>query len=853
MRNETTKISLFILIAVIISACNTLKRVPNGKLLLTKNEILVNGKKESNEDITNQLYQKPNSSLLGYRLRLNIFNLAATNPDSIYKSKFIKNPEKYTKLSKWLSKKQVDRLGNSFYYSGIHTFLKKTGEAPMILDVKSTNRSLLRLQSYYFDKGYFNTKGEFKIDSVSKKKARVNYAISTGKPFILDTILIKINTPLLDSLYKINKGLTFLKSGKQYKKLDFDAERNRITADFRNNGAYYFQQNYVNYAIDTLNSNNKANIDINIENQSIREGDSTNILPFKLYKISDINIYTDNLTSKDKSTITDSVTYKNFNLFSKSKLKFRPKAITDAVFITKGSIFSDIKTTLTSRALGSLRVFNYPLIQYTVDPRDATANSLIANIYLSPRKKLSFGYNFDFTHSAIQDIGITASTSVSIRNIFRGAETLEIAARGNIGSSKEVANVNNNFFNVSEYGVDVKLHFPRLFFPLKTDRIIPKSMLPFTSFAIGYAKQENIGLDKQNFTSSMNYNWNPKQNIKARFELLNVQFVKNVNTSNYFNIYQSSYDVLNSLAQNSTYGVNPNYFNSDHDLIIESGTNGFSNDVLGANPSIVPSAADFNTIRSIEERRSRLTENDLIVSSSYSYSQTTKKDQNDNDFMIFRGKLESAGNLLSLLANTSKQLNNQDGNNKFFEVQYSQYIKAEGEFIKLWDLHRKRILAIRSFAGIAIPYGNSNTIPFSRSYFAGGTNDNRAWQSYGLGPGASGGINDFNEANLKLAFSAELRFNLLGQLNGALFVDAGNIWNVLDNVDDEKSVFKNLNSLKNSAVGSGFGLRYDFNFFVIRLDFGFKTYNPADEVSNKWFRDYNFSHSVVNIGINYPF
>ncbi len=853
MRNETTKISLFILIAVIISACNTLKRVPNGKLLLTKNEILVNGKKESNEDITNQLYQKPNSSLLGYRLRLNIFNLAATNPDSIYKSKFIKNPEKYIQLSKWLSKKQVDRLGKSFYYSGIHTFLKKTGEAPVLLDDKSTNRSLLRLKSYYFDKGYFNTKGEFKIDSVAKKKARVNYTISTGKPFILDTIAVKINTPLLDSLYKINKGLTFLKSGKQYKKLDFDAERNRITADFRNNGAYYFQQNYVNYAIDTLNSNNKANIDINIENQSIREGDSTKILPFKLYKISDINIYTDNLTSKDKSKITDSVTYKNFNLFSKSKLKFRPKAITDAVFITKGSIFSDTKTTLTSRALGNLRVFNYPSIQYTVDPRDTTANSLIANIYLSPRKKLSFGYNFDFTHSAIQDIGITASTSVSIRNIFRGAETLEIAARGNIGSSKEVANIKNNFFNVSEYGVDMKLHFPRLFFPLKTDRIIPKSMLPFTSFAIGYAKQENIGLDKQNFTSSMNYNWSPRQNIKARFELLNVQFVKNVNTSNYFNIYQSSYNVLNSLAQNPTYAVNPNYFNSDNNLIIESGTLGFTNDVLGANPTVIPTAADYKTIRSIEERRSRLTENDLIVSSSYSYSETTKQDQNDNDFMIFRGKLESAGNLLSLLANTSKQLKNQDGNNKFFEVQYSQYLKAEGEFIKLWDLHRKRILAIRSFAGIAIPYGNSNNIPFSRSYFAGGSNDNRAWQSYGLGPGASGGINDFNEANLKLAFSAELRFNMIGQLNGALFVDAGNIWNVLDNIDDEKSVFRNLNSLKNSAVGSGFGLRYDFNFFVIRLDFGFKTFNPADEESSRWFRDYNFAHSVVNIGINYPF
>ena len=851
MRNQTTKISLIILIAVIISACNSLRRVPNGKLLLTKNEILVDGKKESNEDITNQLYQKPNSSLLGYRLRLNIFNLASPNPDSIYKAKFIKNPEKYTAMAKWLSKKQVDRLGKSFYYSGIHSFLKKTGEAPVILDQKSTDRSLSRLQSYYFDKGYFNLKGEYKIDSISNKKAFVKYNLTKGKPFILDTININIKTPVLDSLYKTNKELAFLKSGKQYNKFDFDAERNRITAHFRNNGAYYFQQNYINYSIDTLNSKSKANIDLNIENQAIRVGDSTKIMPFKLYKISDVNIYTDNLTSKTNSTILDSVSYNNFNLYSASKLKFRPKAITDAVFISKGSTFSDTKTTLTSRSLGGLRVFNYPLIQYLVNPKDE--NSLIANIYLSPRPKLSFGYDFDFTHSTIQDIGITASTAVSIRNIFRGAETLEISARGNIGSSKEVAKINNSFFNVSEYGFDIKLHLPSVFFPVKTDRIIPKTMLPFTSLAVGYIKQENIGLDKQNFTSSLNYNWNPRESVKARLELLNIQFVKNVNTSNYFNIYKSSYYVLNSIAQNASYGVNPNYFNSNQELIIEGGTNGFTNDVLGQNPTVIPTPEDFKTIRSIEERRRRLTENDLIVSTSYNYSENTKKDQNDNDFMIFRGKIESAGNLLSLLARASKQLNNQESTTKFFEVEYSQYFKVEGEFIKLWDLHRKRILAIRSFAGVAIPYGNSNNIPFSRSYFAGGTNDNRAWQSYGLGPGASGGINDFNEANLKLALSAELRFNIIGQLNGALFVDAGNIWNVLDNVEDEKYVFKNLNSLKNSAIGSGIGFRYDFNFFIVRMDLGFKTYNPAEVEGRKWFKDYNLEKSVINIGINYPF
>ena len=848
MRNIATKISLFILIGIIISACNTVKRVPDGKQLLTKNTILVNGKKENNETIADQLYQNPNSSILGYRLRLNLFNLAKKNPDSVYQSKFIKNPEKYKRKAKWLSKKQVDRLGKSFWYFGFHNFLKETGEAPVIIDEKSTQKSTLRLKYHYFNQGYFRTKINYRIDSLKEKKGKIEYAISTGKPFVFDSIRTKISTPVLDSIYKIKKAAAFLKTGSQYKKEAIDAERNRITNDFRNNGVFHFQQNFINYNIDTLNSKNKANIDLIIDDFSFREGDSTKTMPFKLYKISKVNIFTDNKGKKN-----DSITYNNFNLFSSTKLKYRPKAITDAVFITKGSLFSDTKTNLTSSYLSNLRVFNYPTIQYTIDPRDSISNSLIANIYLNPRESYKFGTGIDFTHSNIQDFGISGNTSLSIRNIFRGAETLEIAARGNIGSSKYLANPNDTFFNTSEYGLDMKLNFPRLFFPFNIDKIIPKNMIPSTSLNLGYAKQENIGLDKENFTTSLSYNWIPRKNNTSRFDVLNIQYVKNVNTSNYFNVYQSSYNVLNKLAQNPSYSVNPSYFNDRNNLIIESGTSGFISAVLGATPTIFPNATDYKTIKSIEERRHRLTDNNLIVSSSYAYSKTSKTDIRDNEFYAFKTKIESAGNILSLLSGVTNQIVNKNGVKSVFDIEYSQYIKSEIEYVEHWDLRRKKILAIRGFAGIAIPYGNSSNIPFSRSYFAGGSNDNRGWKSYGLGPGSSGGINDFNEANMKLAFSTELRFNLFGDLNGALFIDAGNIWNVLDNIEDERYIFSSLKSIKNSAIGSGFGFRYDFNFFVLRLDMGFKTYNPAEETNKKWFREYNFAHSVLNIGINYPF
>ena len=855
LRNRFAKISLFILLGIIIAACNSVKRVPNGKHLLTDNNIAVNGKSESNEQVQEQVYQKPNSSILGYRLRLNLYNIAKPNPDSSYKAKFIKNPRRYERMSKIYSKKQVDRLGKSFWYYGIYNFLKKSGEAPVIVDEKSTKKSVARLKSWYYNKGYFDVTANYKIDTVTTKKAKVKYDIVTGSPYILDTVTRNITTPALDSLFLTRQQASFVKSGNQFKSEDFEMERSRITTHFRNRGVYHFQPTYVRFVVDTFSQAKKANAELLIKDYSYRDGDTTRTTPFKIFRISQVNVYSSGPNEKPDSKKTDSVFYKNVNLYSTGKLRYRPKAITDAVFIYKDSLFADFRTTLTSRYLSNLRVFNYPTIQYAID---STGNGLIANVYITSRPKYSFGAGLDFTHSNIQDFGISGQTSVSIRNVFNGAETLELSARGNIGSSKDFANPNNYFFNVLEYGGDIKLSFPRIFFPFKTESIIPKKMIPSTAISVGFAKQENIGLDKENFTSSMAYSWTPQRFRSARFDLFNVQYVNNVNVGNYFNVYQSSYNVLNELAREYASGdptlfVDDNDDNPDNDrLIIDSGTNAFIAATTGQAQAIPTSDADKKIITNIEERRLRLTENNLIFASSFSYSKTTKADLQDDTFHVFRAKVESAGNALSLLARISKELESQGQNNTILGVAYSQYIKTEFEFIKHFDMGVKKVLALRAFGGIAIPYGNSNSVPFSRSYFAGGSNDNRAWQSYSLGPGSSKTIYDFNEANMKIALSAEYRFNVFGSFNGALFVDAGNIWNVLDNITDEKATFDNLKSLGDTAIGSGFGVRYDFNFFVVRLDAGFKTYNPADD-AQRWFHDYNFANSVLNIGINYPF
>jgi len=415
-----------------------------------------------------------------------------------------------------------------------------------------------------------------------------------------------------------------------------------------------------------------------------------------------------------------------------------------------------------------------------------------------------------------------------------------------------LANPNNNFFNISEYGIDAKLNFPRIFFPFNTDKIIPKSMIPTTTLSVGFAKQTNIGLDKQSFTGSFTYNWTPNKNKSFKLSLMDVQYIKNVNVSNYYNVYTSSYNTLNDIA--IKYNANTNYFNNGdyaEGLIIESGIVDCFADAVILN-QIQQNETDLKRLYSVFERKNRLTENNLIVSSSVQYNYNSQKDANDENYFAIKTKFESAGNLVSLISKATNGNQNQEVNT-LFNVAYSQYAKAEFEHIKHWELGRKKVFAMRTFFGIAIPYGNSSSIPFSRSYFGGGANDIRAWQPYSLGPGASVGYLDFNEANMKISCNAEYRFPVFGKVYGALFVDAGNIWNVFDNIEDPKYKFEGIKSLQNTAIGSGFGIRYDFGLFIFRGDFGLKTYNPSKEDGEKWFKEVTLSKTVVNIGINYPF
>lgn len=802
----------------------------------------INGKTNKSEDINSLLHQKPNRKILNIPLRLHIYNTARPNKDSLFEAWLDKKPKRRKRLTKKLSKKQLDKVKSSSI--GFNNWLKKTGEEPVIVDEIKTRKSLKRIRGYYENNGWFDVKPSYKINTKNNKHASIEYDIKTGVPFILDSITTKIATPALDSLYQKFKNNSFVKQGEQYKTTNFELERVRITNELRNSGVFHFNQDYINVEIDTIGTNKKVNVNFNILNRSIREQDSARREPFKIFKVNRVNIVTDNTFANEGKPFKDSISYKGYSLYSYDKLKYKPKALTDAIFINPYSTFRAKDRTLTYRHLSELRTFKYPNIEY-VEHLDST---LTANIYLTPLKKFGLGFSAEASRSDIQKVGLSLNPSLSIRNVFKGAETFEISVFGSIGSSAEAdRDVQSNFFDINEFGVDLNLTIPRLFFPFKTERIIPKYMSPSTRISISASSQTNIGLDKQTLSGTFNYNWRPNSKVTNRLDLFNAQYVRNLNPANYFGVYSTSFKTLDNIAKSINYVDSDGFGNNLEEADI------FIDDVLSGNTTLVPNDLDYKSVSAIKERKNRLTENNLILSSSFSFTKDNRKNLVDENFSIFRFKLESAGNLL---ANASKLLGlnkNENGRYELFNVAYSQYIKTEIDYVKHWDLGRSNVFAIRSFLGIAIPYGNSTNIPFSKSFFAGGANDNRAWSPYSLGPGSSETTNEFNEANLKLALSIEQRFNIFGDLNGAIFVDAGNIWNVLDDVEDESATFTDLSSLKDIAIGSGLGLRYDFSFFVFRFDIGFKTYDPFYKDSNRWFNDYNFANAVYNIGINYPF
>jgi outer membrane protein assembly factor BamA len=837
--------TLLILILLVAAACKSTKYVPQGEFLLTKNNVKekrlknkIFGTKENKEwksikspEVNNLVIQRPNQKSLGLPVQLYFYNLGNENYKETHKNWIEDHPKTSKFLKSTFSQKQTLKMGEN--YKSMHKWFLTKGEAPTILDIDKAVISAKKLRTFYFNDGYFDSEVSFNT-KLKVEKADINYYIKKNTPYSLDTIITNIESKTADSIYKKHKNFSFIKSGDRYQDKNFRKEANRITSLYRNSGIYHFTENLIGfYDIDTSAVNHKTNVLLKIANRLSEKDGQVLTHPLKIQRVTKIGIFTDYTYNTKDLPYKDTVKYGGYSFFAHDKLKYRPKALTNAIFIEPNKIYKDSSRNLSRIHLKKLKNFKLVKIRY----KEINDEELSASIILTPLKKYSIGLNTEAIHSNVKQLGFSGGFSFQNRNTFKGAEIFKLSFQGAIFDLANNTSTNDKPFNSWEIGADASLEFPRFILPFNTNFIIPKSMGPKSIISLGTSFQKNIGLDKQKFTGIVEFSWQSSLRKKHNIELMNAQYVKNLNTDSYFNIYSSEYNKIKTIQET--------YFPSE--TISTNTALDFIRNNLDSNFETT-NADEYQTAKNIEKRNQILTTNYVSPSISYTYTYNGQSDYNDNSYLFFKAKVATSGNITSAFTKTKS------GDQKtFLDIPIAQFVRTDLELKKFWKTSSSSVLAYRTFIGVAIPYGNSDEIPFTNSYFIGGSNDVRAWKTYDLGPGSSNTGLEFNVSNFKFITSIEYRFNLTTSLKSALFVDAGNIWDITNSdLTTTNEKFTGLKSFENIAIGSGFGFRYDFNFLVLRLDLAFKTYEPY-LTGNRWFKNYNLDNSVLNIGINYPF
>ena len=803
MKIYKVKIVLFTLITTLLSSCSISKNLIKGEKILKKNNLFINDVITQNDSLNNLFLQNKNSTFIGIPVGALIYTASKSNTDSIFDNWLLKKRNK-KKLTRLFSEKQVNQIRE--YYKSFNNWKKDNGEKLVLIDSSKTLESAKNLNSYFQNIGYLDNKVSFEIEDDKTKSffADINYKVSTGPQYYVGDVNSIIESKVIDSIYKNNIDKSFLIKNQIFRTKNFEFERDRLNRLFKNSGIYNFQINSILFDVEIDSAKNVYSLPIKViikdDNYKVHKIDKISVKSFKEVESLDLN-----------------------SDFISNQIKFKT-----------GSVFNDSLRTITLQNFNKLDLFSFPSISY--EYLNKSSNSLEANIILNSKKKYGIGFGLDIKQSNIEDIGVSFENRFKTRNIFKNGENLEISASGSLGKSANVT--------ISQINYDLILRFPKFLF-LKNNKAL-KSLDQRSFINLGASNQRNIGLDRNSFKFDLNYSWSRKNNF-YNLSLSQVELIKNKNIQNYFNIYSNSYDIINEIAKD--YSFDTNYFLNGN-LKIPDGIDLFIDDALSIH-SLTLSSEDYKQINYLNNRKKRLTTNNLIIGSTFSISNNYETRYDKTNFNQWRIKFQSAGALTNILIGNSKK--NNEGLKTISDLPFSQFIKSELSYIKHWTLGDNSTIASRYFLGFAIPYGNSNNIPFSESFFGGGSNDNRAWEVYRLGPGSSGATDEFNEGNLKIAFNFEYRFKMFGRFNGALFTDIGNIWNILDDTEDNRRTFNNLKDLNELAIGSGFGLRYDSGLFVFRLDMGLKTYNPARNKDERWFKDFSLKKSVFNIGLNYPF
>ncbi len=721
--------------------------------------------------------------------------------------RYIRQKENIKIIGFWRFHLSMYNLSGRDDSKGFNKWLRRIGEEPVLYDEVLKQKTNEQLGLFLNNKGYYNAEVTDTVIVTSSKKVKVKYSINPGERYFINKLDYRIEDDSIRKLVFADTLRTALGEGKPFDASLHDQERERITRNIRNSGYYNFRKDYIYFLADSALNDYKVNDSLIIaKNRVYISKDRDSLVDHRKSRIKDVYFlvgFDAKKALEEKEQYFnqfDTLMYSDCHILYGKSLNFRADVLINSNYIFPGELYSEDAVSKTQNLLSDIQLFRFINIRFKVveNETDEEGNQLLdCIIQLSPSKIQSYTFEIEGTNSS-GNLGAAGSFRYKHKNAVRGGEVFDLRLRTASETQSPAEGVDR--FNTLEVGADVSLLIPKFLVPFRIESF-RKKYNPKTSLSLAYNYQRRPDYTRTIVNGRIAYNW------------------------------RSSAMVSHQLSP-------------------------FELSIINV-PFLDPEFADR-----IEDTYLKYSyEDQLISSTSYSFMYNEQVSPKQLNYWFFQANVEASGNVLNGIVSMWDD-GGSKGYKEIFGIRFSQYIKSDIDIRYHHNVNEINSFAYRVFMGAAYPYGNSQAMPFIKQYFSGGANSIRAWPVRALGPGSYKEENPtyYNQtADMKLEVNAEYRFKLFWLLEGAFFVDAGNIWNlrsVVENQDEDVGTFKINRFYKQIAIGIGTGARLDFNYFVFRLDLGVKTRDPSLPEGQRWIlgvRPLTWSDTAFNFAIGYPF
>lgn len=723
--------------------------------------------------------------------------------------------------SSYYSKPWSFRLWIYNIFSGKDTkfarwMMKSFGKPPVLMSQVNPALRASVAQSVLRSNGYFrSTVGYEPVPMRNPKKSKLSYTIRLDSLFRFDSIAYTNFPAPISQLIDSTREEAVITSGAPVSVTSLDEERNRLSTLFRNNGYYFYAPSYASYLADTLATPNHVQL-------QLRLADGLPDDALRQWYVGKVDV---NFRKSMRATLTDSLQRRYLTIhYQGRKSPIRPRIVLKNLKLRPRQLFSYEKYQESASLINATGVFSGVDFQFL--PRQQaesgqvpqSADTLDLRLNCTFNKPYDFYLETNLTGSTIGRYGPELKVGFTRLNAFRGAEKLDV----NLHGSYEWQLREGADMSTYQYGADASIEFPRIIAPF------------YDSDRIRHDKNGRPRIHRRDYTYTPTTLAKVSMDIVRRPKYYKMQVISGEWTYRWQSSAQSSHEF-------SPFTLKYQY--------ISNRTEQFDSFLI-ANPYLVASMEDF-----------------LIPKIRYTY--TYKSPSSLRHPIRWETTVEESGNLISLWNSVIRGRSFNEKDKKLLFTPYSQFVRLETDLTKTWTLNTATQLVGHVNAGIIYAYGNSDYTPFSEVFYAGGANSVRAFSVRGIGPGSFNGTQLSRQwaylmqnGDLKLIANLEYRTRLFGSLNGAVFLDAGNVWNLDEDFDSDELIealfkdtaFRPSKLFDQLALGTGVGLRYDLGFLVIRLDWGIAIHMPYDTGKAGYFNVNRFRDAhTLHFAIGYPF